>query len=131
MGFIQQLLSVLPVYTTAIWLSVILPLGFLVRRQYFSPLRKIPGPFWAGLTDLWRLLMVLRGRPHEEQRALHDKYGDVVRLGPNTLSFSNPQAVGDIYSGKSRNRKVRRPDSASGQDAPNGRFVFSTLCTGG
>jgi hypothetical protein len=30
-------------------------------------------------------------------KALHDKYGDVVRWGPNELSFANSAAWKDIY----------------------------------
>lgn len=80
--------------------------GLLFYRLYLSPLRRIPGPFLAALTDVWRLLMVLRGRPQEEQLELHCKYGPVVRLGPNVISFADPQAIIDIYSGKHRFRKV-------------------------
>jgi hypothetical protein len=29
--------------------------------------------------------------------ALHRKHGDIVRPGPNTLSFSNPNAMKSIY----------------------------------
>ncbi|KAL8709010.1 MAG: hypothetical protein Q9220_006219 [cf. Caloplaca sp. 1 TL-2023] len=29
---------------------------------------------------------------------LHEKYGEVVRIGPNVLSFSNPSAIKDIYN---------------------------------
>jgi hypothetical protein len=30
-------------------------------------------------------------------KALHDKYGDIVRWGPNELSFANNAAWKDIY----------------------------------
>lgn len=36
-------------------------------------------------------------RPEVTHIKLHEKYGDVVRLGPNTLSFSNPAALKAIY----------------------------------
>jgi hypothetical protein len=28
---------------------------------------------------------------------IHEKYGDIVRFGPNELSFADPKAVCDIY----------------------------------
>lgn len=31
-------------------------------------------------------------------RKLHEKYGEIVRYGPNILSFSNPKALRDIYA---------------------------------
>lgn len=33
-----------------------------------------------------------------EIEKLHKKYGDIVRIGPNELSFSHPQSIKDIYS---------------------------------
>ncbi|KAF9873146.1 cytochrome p450 monooxygenase [Colletotrichum karsti] len=32
-----------------------------------------------------------------EIEALHAKYGDIVRIGPNELSFAHPQSIKDIY----------------------------------
>ncbi len=37
---------------------------------------------------------------------VHEKYGDVVRLGPNTLSFADPRAILDIYGTKGSDQKV-------------------------
>ncbi|CAN9263183.1 unnamed protein product [Alternaria alternata] len=34
---------------------------------------------------------------HVTYRKLHAKYGDVVRVGPNVLSFGKPSAIQDIY----------------------------------
>ncbi|RMJ07431.1 hypothetical protein CDV36_012952 [Fusarium kuroshium] len=71
--------------------------------------------------------MVLRGRPHEEQRELHDRYGDIVRLGPGTLSFAHPQAVSDIYSGKHRMRKSEFYSVQRGiRDGRSISTIFST-----
>ncbi|KAK7750744.1 hypothetical protein SLS62_007295 [Diatrype stigma] len=36
-------------------------------------------------------------RPELTHQRLHAKYGDVVRLGPNTLSFADPKALKTIY----------------------------------
>jgi hypothetical protein len=60
-------------------------------------LRRIPGPYLASISDLWRLLAVYRRRPQEIQLQLHRKYGDVVRLGPNCVSVSGPDMVSSIY----------------------------------
>lgn len=41
----------------------------------FSPLRNVPGPFWARFTILWELHQLVKGRSHEEYIRLHKKYG--------------------------------------------------------
>lgn len=81
------------------WLAVLLfiLIACLVKNRFRHGLQKHPGPFLASLTDWWRFFDVLGRRPHETHIALHQKYGDIVRLGPNTLSFSNPGALGTIY----------------------------------
>lgn len=28
---------------------------------------------------------------------IHEKYGDIVRVGPNELSFADPKAIREIY----------------------------------
>lgn len=72
-------------------------LFWAVKNRYQNRLDKYPGPFLASITDWWRLLDVYGRRSEVTHRALHKKYGEVVRLGPNTLSFSNPQALKTIY----------------------------------
>ncbi|KAK3390121.1 cytochrome P450 [Podospora didyma] len=62
-----------------------------------SPLRKFPGPFLAGWTNAWRLVLVLRGKYQYELRKLHAKYGPVVRLGPNLLAIDYPELVKVVY----------------------------------
>lgn len=37
---------------------------------------------------------------------MHEKYGDIVRMGPNVLSFSQPQAIRDIYGPGKQFKKV-------------------------
>jgi len=75
----------------------IIALRFLFRR-YVSPLRRYPGPFLASGTRLYSLILTARGRTHEEHVALHRKYGPIVRIQPNQLSFSSPEAARQILS---------------------------------
>ncbi|KAJ6121080.1 hypothetical protein N7523_005360 [Penicillium sp. IBT 18751x] len=70
---------------------------WLAKNRYQNGLNKYPGPFLASVTDWWRFFDVYGRRPEITHRALHKKYGDVVRLGPNTLSFSDPSALKSIY----------------------------------
>ncbi|KAK5653322.1 hypothetical protein OQA88_9013 [Cercophora sp. LCS_1] len=81
------------------WVSVVLVgvLAWLVKNRYHNGLNKYPGPFLASLTDWWRFWDVYKRRPENTHIALHKKYGGVVRLGPNALSFSDPDALKTIY----------------------------------
>ncbi|KAL2256476.1 hypothetical protein VTK26DRAFT_1607 [Humicola hyalothermophila] len=81
------------------WLALLLTaiLARLVRNRYHNGLHKYPGPFLASLTDWWRFFDVYGRRPERSHIALHRKYGPIVRLGPNTLSFSDPEALKTIY----------------------------------
>ena len=42
-------------------------------------------------------ILQLRGTSHYVLKKAHDKYGNVVRIAPNTLSFIEPSAWEDIY----------------------------------
>lgn len=67
----------------------------------YNRLRHIPGPFFPALTDLWLQNQVWQGRVLAELvPELHEKYGPVLRWGPNRVSFASPEAIGQIYSTK-------------------------------
>ncbi|KAJ5086944.1 Cytochrome P450 [Penicillium alfredii] len=69
----------------------------LVSQYFHGGLNKYPGPFIANFTHLWRFHDVLRRRPDITHLRLHRKFGDIVRLGPNVLSFADPNALKAIY----------------------------------
>ncbi|KAH7412661.1 cytochrome P450 [Cadophora sp. MPI-SDFR-AT-0126] len=71
--------------------------AYLASNRFNRGLNKYPGPFLASLTDWWRFWIVYKRRPEVEHIRLHEKHGDVVRLGPNNLSFSDPKALKSIY----------------------------------
>jgi hypothetical protein len=71
-----------------------------------SPLKKIPGPSLAKFSNLWRFYNHY-GQTHiETQKELHKKYGDVVRLGPNTVSVADASLLKTIYSTRGTFLKV-------------------------
>ncbi|KAJ5385634.1 hypothetical protein N7517_003545 [Penicillium concentricum] len=73
------------------------PLYFVVHALLLSPLRRIPGPFWARFTRLWKLLQIYQGSFEKTNIALHKKYGPIVRIAPNEYSIDDPDAVKEIY----------------------------------
>ncbi|KAL0939605.1 benzoate 4-monooxygenase cytochrome p450 [Colletotrichum truncatum] len=78
-----------PVTSCFIW--------FFVSWQT-SPLKKYPGPFLAGWTNLWRLWQVIGADYAPKMKRLHEKYGPIVRLGPNLLDIDMPELIKVIYS---------------------------------
>ena len=56
--------------------------GILVYRAFLHPLRRFPGPFSARLSRFYAMRKMLQSRKgYEDIQRLHDKYGDVVRVG--------------------------------------------------
>ncbi|KAI1628552.1 cytochrome P450 [Exophiala viscosa] len=95
--------------------SILLLLGLfvvaIVRKRWFHPLSKFPGPFLASQTDLWRVYHLWTRRMPENLIKLHEKYGPVVRYGPNDLSFHGVAAINPIYKS---GRKVSRSNFYDG-----------------
>ncbi|CAK1355293.1 Pisatin demethylase [Cercospora beticola] len=75
-------------------LSVVL---YFVRNKFNNGLNKYPGPRLAAYTDWWRYFDVRGERAEWTHIELHRKHGDIVRLGPNVLSFADPRAIKTIY----------------------------------
>lgn len=81
------------------WVAIFLILftASAARNFFKRGLNKYSGPLIASITDWWRFFDVLGRRPDITHIKLHKQYGDIVRLGPNVLSFSNPAAMKVIY----------------------------------
>ncbi|EWC46032.1 hypothetical protein DRE_04825 [Drechslerella stenobrocha 248] len=77
-------------------LASALLVGVLIRNRL--RLRRIPGPFWAGYTNLWRVYYVKRGDAQNTYMKVHKKYGKVVRVGPSAVSVSGLDAIHTIYN---------------------------------
>ncbi|KAK0610937.1 cytochrome P450 monooxygenase [Immersiella caudata] len=82
--------------------------ALVVRRYYFHPLSKYPGPFSHVVSSIPVAVSLLRGNNHAHLKRLHDKYGPVVRVAPNELSFCSPQAYEDIYGFRSHDEPMEK-----------------------
>lgn len=49
----------------------------VIRRRFLSPIRSIPGPFFASITRLWHLKQVASGKQNLKLIEQHDKHGMV------------------------------------------------------
>lgn len=94
-GLVETLLTALAQHWVLVLTS--LTVAWLVKNRYHHGLNKYPGPFLASLTDWWRFWDVYGQRPEVTLQKLHAKHGDIVRLGPNVLSFADPAVLKSIY----------------------------------
>lgn len=72
-------------------------LSTAVCNLFFSPLRNVPGPFFARISKLWYFIHVYRGQFEHENIELHRKYGPIVRVAPNMYSIDIPDSVNTVY----------------------------------
>ncbi|KAF4908443.1 Pisatin demethylase [Colletotrichum viniferum] len=70
-----------------------------------SPLRSVPGPFLARVTDLWYLYHVRQGSFEKVNIKLHEQYGPIARYGPNWYSINNAESSKTIYGLATQFRK--------------------------
>ncbi|KAF7320582.1 hypothetical protein HMN09_00142500 [Mycena chlorophos] len=63
------------------------------RLSPWHRLAHIPGPMHRKVTKLFTVVEAVMGRRHLVLKDLHERYGDVVRVGPNDVSIVNADAV--------------------------------------
>ncbi|TBU21998.1 cytochrome P450 [Dichomitus squalens] len=78
-------------------------LGFLIAsialyRLWFDPLARLPGPPICAITRLPLMYHEFSGSRRLFIHGLHMKYGPVVRIAPNEVSFATRQAMKEIYT---------------------------------
>jgi hypothetical protein len=93
--FAFQILNHVIGYTGA--LCLLLLLGVVSYRLLLHPLARIPGPVLAGISSAWLAYHVRNGRSVLIGRDLHQKYGPMVRVGPNEVWFNTKESFRAIY----------------------------------
>ncbi|KAL7957942.1 cytochrome P450 [Trichoderma compactum] len=74
-----------------------------VYRAFFHPLQKVPGPFWARVSRFYAMGKMIQSRKgYQDIQKLHQKYGDIVRVGPRELSINRPSAIRSLYGAHSQ-----------------------------
>lgn len=69
----------------------------MIYNLYFHRLAAYPGPFWARSSPLWVINHMLRGDLSFHIEKVHKKYGPVVRVAPDELTYADADAWRDIY----------------------------------
>jgi hypothetical protein len=76
----RSLYAAVPLAFTA-YASALLFFTLTYRISPFHPLAKIPGPVIAKTSKWWAAYVNSKGDLHRYYKSLHDRYGDIVRVG--------------------------------------------------
>ncbi|KAJ5679171.1 Cytochrome P450 [Penicillium macrosclerotiorum] len=82
----------------SLWVGTFLFFGYYIGLGLISPLSNIPGPWFTRFTSFWIKYQEFTANRREYIHDLHQKYGPVVRLGPNEVSFTSLDAIKEIYA---------------------------------
>lgn len=63
----------------------------LLHETFTAPTRSIPGPWSARVSRLWFFRKVHQGNFHHANIALHEEFGDIVRVAPGYYSINRPE----------------------------------------
>ncbi|KAJ5717816.1 hypothetical protein N7488_003462 [Penicillium malachiteum] len=94
-------------------------ISYIVYQRFFHPLAKYPGPFLASLTDLWQMHQFITLQQPYNLTKLHEKYGSVVRYGPDKLSITDEDSIKSIYQSGARYMPKTEFYDAYGAAHPN------------
>lgn len=72
-------------------------LGYVIYNLFFHPLRNYPGPILDAATGLVYVYHMVKGDSCKYLAGLHEKYGEVVRAGPNEISYMTVSANKTIF----------------------------------
>ncbi|KAK4945759.1 hypothetical protein LTR10_015107 [Elasticomyces elasticus] len=72
-------------------------LGKVIYELHFSPLRQIPGPKLAALSDLWLLHKLYRLEKCGTLERCFAQYGPIVRIGPKKIALNSIDTIKPIY----------------------------------
>ncbi|KAF2274864.1 cytochrome P450 [Westerdykella ornata] len=97
--FLENLNAIDVLKTVGIGL-ILYPILTVIYNITLHPLSRFPGPLLWGCSRLRYMYSSWSGWLHSDVAALHEKYGNVVRVAPNELSFADPRVWEDIYSNR-------------------------------
>ncbi|OHW97775.1 cytochrome p450 [Colletotrichum incanum] len=104
--FLRECAAVCASRTAIAAIAIILCPALLIANRiiyniYFHPLRHYPGPrLWAATRLPWNFVN-LQGNLAWRIRDLHERYGPVIRIAPDELSYTSSAAWRKIYGQRS------------------------------
>nr|A0A3Q9FEJ4.1 RecName: Full=Cytochrome P450 monooxygenase astA; AltName: Full=Asperterpenoid biosynthesis cluster protein A [Talaromyces wortmannii]AZQ56742.1 cytochrome P450 [Talaromyces wortmannii] len=96
-----------------------------IYNAWFHPLSGYPGPKLFGASYLPGLYHRIRGDYVLVHTALHERFGEVIRVSPNELSYINPQAWKDITGQGSGRQDMEKDPLSFGRPMPNAPSIFN------
>ncbi|KAJ5765510.1 cytochrome P450 monooxygenase [Penicillium odoratum] len=96
-SFLQCLLQS-PGWVAATLCTIVLvhAVGRAIYNVFFHPLRSFPGPILHRMSRIPYCWKLLRGTIPYDVLHFHERYGDIVRVAPDELAFSNATAWKEI-----------------------------------
>ncbi|KAL0568776.1 hypothetical protein V5O48_013208 [Marasmius crinis-equi] len=89
---------VYPVALAVVLVVVVYTVFRAIYNLFLSPLSAIPGPWYAAISDLWLTFHVVKLEQCKVIDSLFEKYGPVVRVGPNKVVFNDLSTSRNVYS---------------------------------
>ncbi|KAH7016402.1 cytochrome P450 ClCP1 [Microdochium trichocladiopsis] len=74
----------------------------VIYNIWLHPLSRFPGPLYMRATRFGYIFHSTRGTLPFDMLGLHEKYGDIVRIGPNELAFSTVSSWQDIQGHRTK-----------------------------
>ncbi|KAI1814285.1 cytochrome P450 [Poronia punctata] len=99
--------------------------ALVIYRLYFHPLAKFPGPKLAAATGWYEAYHDLKGPGGQflfRLKALHEKYGPVVRLSPDEVHIDDPTWVDTLFAGPAQGIRNKYTPAANQAGTPLGVF---------
>ncbi|KAE8379265.1 cytochrome P450 [Aspergillus bertholletiae] len=108
-------------------LASVVVIASWVYNVFLHPLSNYPGPRLAAATRLWYTWHCAHGSLPFAIHELHLKYGDVVRVAPNELSYIHPDGWNEIYGHRPGKSEIPKDPSfySSSLSGPDGVFRAS------
>ncbi|KAI0416771.1 cytochrome P450 [Xylaria grammica] len=110
----------------ALAISACLVVGYFITSTVYQwhRLRHIPGPFLASFSYLWIGYSGYSGKQFARYKDVGEKYGPVVRVGPNEVITDDPETIRHISSTKNMYHRSEWYDGARFQP---GDAMFTLL----
>lgn len=69
----------------------------IIYNTFFHPISRVPGPIAAKYTTWWLTRRYFAGSWLDDVVRLHQRYGPIVRIAPNEVSFVDEGALRELY----------------------------------
>lgn len=112
-------LSIIDLVTVSGVMIILYYASHAIYNLYFHPLSKFPGPKRAAISHIWLMRVQISGTSPQTHKKIHDKYGPVVRISPNQLSFCSASSWKDIHGHVGGRQQFLKSDAYTNEYHPS------------